>query len=140
MEIWPAPWDRGIKIKIPWKNWIVLHRMWWLLYIDRCPGAGPKKICPSLFLCILKLTNKKQLPENQMNQPYGTVGTWMHPTLPSYTCKVSGVQLYKNNARVLLLRILNINCQLIQIGCSTRVVYAEYYIMNGIEGTNVINL
>ena len=104
---------------------------------DRCPGAGPKKICPSLFLCILKLTNKKQLPENQTNQPYGT---WMHPTLPSHTCKVSGVQLYKNNARALLLRIFNINCQLIQIGCSTRVVYAEYYIMNGIEGMNVINL
>ena len=40
---------------------------------DRCPGAGPKKFCPSLFLCILKLTNKKQLPENQMNQPYTPV-------------------------------------------------------------------
>ena len=97
---------------------------------DRCPGA----ICPSLFLCILKLTNKKQLPENQMNQPYGT---WMHPTLPSHTCKVSGVQLSKHNARALLLRILNINCQ----PDPDWLQHARSIILwTVLEGMNVINL
>ena len=85
------------------KNWIVLHRMWWLLYIflnyiswqamkgkskfnDRCPGAGPKKFCPSLFLCILKLTDKKQLPYPKIKWINPT-RPWMHPMLCSHTCR-----------------------------------------------------
>ena len=41
-------------------------------------------------------------PYARVNQPYATL------TLPSALCKMFGVQLYKNNARALLSRILSI--------------------------------
>ena len=48
----------------------------------------------------------------------------MHPTLRSRARKLFGVQLYKNNARVLLSRILSIlNSDWLQHACSVRGVY-----------------
>ena len=54
-------------------------------------------------------------PYTRVNQPYATL------TLASALREMFGVQLYKNNARALLSRILSI----LKIGCSMRVVYAE---------------
>ena len=55
-------------------------------------------------------------PYARVNQPYATL------TLASALREMFGVQLYKNNARALLSRILSI---LNLDGCSMRVVYAE---------------
>ena len=61
-------------------------------------------------------------PYARVNQPYATL------TLASALRKMFGVQLYKNNARALLLRILSIlNLDWLQHARSVRGVY-EYYI------------
>ena len=55
---------------------------------------------------------------NQQNQQYATL------TLASALREVFGVQLYKNNAHVLLLHILSIvNSDLLQHACCVHVVY-----------------
>ena len=61
-------------------------------------------------------------PYARVNQPYATL------TLTSALREMFGVQLYKNNARALLLRILSIlNLDWLQHACSVRAVY-EYLI------------
>ena len=58
-----------------------------------------------------------------MNQPYATL------TLASVLREMFGVQLYKNNARVLLSRILSIlNLDWLQHARSVRGVYEIYWI------------
>ena len=57
-------------------------------------------------------------PYARVNQPYTTL------TLASALCEVFGVQLYKNNARALLSRILSIlNLDWLQHARSVRGVY-----------------
>ena len=57
-------------------------------------------------------------PYARANQPYGT------HMLASALCEMFGVQLYKNNARTLLLRILSIlNLDWLQHARSVRGVY-----------------
>ena len=63
-------------------------------------------------------------PYARVNQPYATL------TLASALREVFGVQLYKNNARALLSRILSIlNLDWLQHARSVRGVY-EYFIFN----------
>ena len=63
-------------------------------------------------------------PYARVNQPYATL------TLASALREMFGVQLYKNNARALLSRILSIlNLDWLQHARSVRVVY-EYKIIN----------
>ena len=63
-------------------------------------------------------------PYARVNQPYATL------TLASALREVFGVQLYKNNARALLSRILSIlNLDWLQHARSVRGVY-EYWIMH----------
>ena len=60
-------------------------------------------------------------PYARLNQPYATL------TLASALREMFGVQLYKNNARALLSRILSIlNLDWLQHACSVRGVY-EYF-------------
>ena len=62
-------------------------------------------------------------PYARVNQPYATL------TLASALCEMFGVQLYKNNARALLSRILSIlNLDWLQHERSVRGVYE--YLMN----------
>ena len=57
-------------------------------------------------------------PYTRVNQPYATL------TLASALCEMFGVQLYKNNARALLSRILSIlNLDWLQHARSVRGVY-----------------
>ena len=59
-------------------------------------------------------------PYARVNQPYATL------TFASALREMFGVQLYKNNARALLSRILSIlNLDWLQHARSVRVVYAE---------------
>ena len=61
-----------------------------------------------------------------MNESYAV---WMHPTLGLHTRNLFGVQLYKNNARALLSRILSIvNSDWLQHGRMLRGVY-EWHIL-----------
>ena len=65
-------------------------------------------------------------PYARVNQPYATL------TLASALREMFGVQLYKNNARALLSRILSIlNFDWLQHACSVRGEY-EYAIMHNI--------
>ena len=65
-------------------------------------------------------------PYGRLNQPYATL------TLASALRKMFGVQLYKNNARALLSRILSIlNLDWLQHARSVRRVY-EYILMDPI--------
>ena len=67
-----------------------------------------------------------------VNQPYGTL------TLASALREMFGVQLYKNNARALLSRILSIlNLDWLQHARSVRGVY-EYCIVYCLWGLNSI--
>ena len=64
-----------------------------------------------------------------MNQPYATL------TLASALCEMFGVQLYKNNARALLSRILSIlNLDWLQHARSVRGVYELVVLVQGSEG------
>ena len=70
------------------------------------------------FKSHLNVTNKIRLPVWKMNQPYATL------TLASALREMFGVQLYKNNARALLSRILSIlNLDWLQHARSVRGVY-----------------
>ena len=75
------------------------------------------------FKSHLNVINKIRLPVWKMNQPYATL------TLASALREMFGVQLYKNNARALLSRILSIlNLDWLQHARSVRGVY-EYLMM-----------
>ena len=67
-----------------------------------------------------------------MNQPYARVNQpYTALSLASALREMFGVQLYKNNARALLSRILSIlNLDWLQHARSVRGVY-EYYIIDG---------
>ena len=61
------------------------------------------------FKSHLNVTNKIRLPVWKMNQPYAHVNQpYATLTLASALREMFGVQLYKNNARALLSRILSI--------------------------------
>ena len=79
------------------------------------------------FKSHLNVTNKIQLPVWKMNQPYARVNQpYATLTLASALREMFGVQLYKNNARALLSRILSIlNLDWLQHARSVRGVY-EY--------------
>ena len=71
------------------------------------------------------MTNKIQLPVQKINQPYARVNElYATLTLASALHEMFGVQLYKNNARALLSRILSIlNLDWLQHARSVRGVY-----------------
>ena len=71
-------------------------------------------------------------PCASVNQPYTTL------TLPSALREMFGVQLYKNNARALLSRILSIlNLDWLQHARSVRGVY-EYTLSHSENGRGII--
>ena len=74
-----------------------------------------------------------------MNQPYARVNQpYAQLTLASALRKMFGVQLYKNNARALLSRILStLNLDWLQHARSVRGVY-EYKIMNNEMVTSTV--
>ena len=84
------------------------------------------------FKSHLNVTNKIRLPVWKMNQPYARVNQpYATLTLASALREMFGVQLYKNNARALLLRILSIlNLDWLQHARIVRGVY-EYTISCG---------
>ena len=82
------------------------------------------------FKSHLNVTNKIRLPVWKMNQPYARVNQpYATLTLASALREMFGVQLYKNNARALLSRILSIlNLDWLQHARSVRGVYEFYFI------------